>query len=157
MAEISSPASDPHSLRRQYPHQVQGVSQLLVPKSWTLSHCGSPASFLVENKTRLCEVNDERNCRPSVVDGLQTWNLIVARRLKRLETPYAVRLLLACRRLYVGVENGQPFPILLFPHGSGVVGTRHVLAFVGAFDLHLVRCDDDIFFIGEHVIIADLE
>lgn len=27
MAEIASPASDPRSLRRHYPHQVQGVSQ----------------------------------------------------------------------------------------------------------------------------------
>jgi len=43
MAEIASPASDPRSLRRHYPHQVQGVSQLSVPNSWTLSHGGSPA------------------------------------------------------------------------------------------------------------------
>ena len=27
MAEIASPASDPRSLRRHYPHQVQGVVQ----------------------------------------------------------------------------------------------------------------------------------
>jgi hypothetical protein len=28
MTEIASPASDPRSLRRHYPHQVQGVVQL---------------------------------------------------------------------------------------------------------------------------------
>jgi hypothetical protein len=26
-------------------------------------------------------------------------------------------------RLYIGMENGHPFTIFLFPHGSGIVGT----------------------------------
>ena len=55
MAEIASPASDPRSLRRHYPHQVQGVVQL------DLSAIAAPPHFsLVENKTRLCEVNDQQ-------------------------------------------------------------------------------------------------
>jgi hypothetical protein len=63
MAEIASPASDPRSLRRHYPHQVQGVVQL------DLSAIAAPPHFyLVQNKTPLREVNDRQNCRPSVMD-----------------------------------------------------------------------------------------
>src|SRR4029453_17790578 len=77
MAEIASPASDPRSLRRHYPHQVQrvrlnDVSAKRLPRSL----------YLVQNKTRLCEVNDEQNRRPSVMVGLQALNVIVTRRLK---------------------------------------------------------------------------
>jgi hypothetical protein len=39
MAEIASPASDPRSLRRHYPHQVQGVVQL------DLSAIAAPPQF----------------------------------------------------------------------------------------------------------------
>ena len=46
--------SDPRSLRRHYPHQVQGVCR----RSDTLSHCGSPAVLLSsQNRTRTNEVN----------------------------------------------------------------------------------------------------
>jgi hypothetical protein len=52
MAEIASPASDPRSLRRHYPHQVQGVVQL------DLSAIAAPPHFyLIQNKTPLREVN----------------------------------------------------------------------------------------------------
>jgi hypothetical protein len=52
MAESASPASDPRSLRRHYPHQVQGVVQL------DLSAIAAPPHFyLVQNKTPLPEVN----------------------------------------------------------------------------------------------------
>ena len=54
MAHIASPASDPRSLRRHYPHQVQGVSGFS-PDS---QPSGSPAlSFSGENRTRANEVN----------------------------------------------------------------------------------------------------
>ncbi len=85
MAEIVSPASDPRSLRRHYPHQVQGVVQS------DLSAVAAPPHFyLVQNRTRASEVNDERNRRPSVMAALQIWNVVVTRRLKGSETPYAV-------------------------------------------------------------------
>jgi len=69
MAEIVSPASDPRSLRRHYPHQVQGVVQL------DLSAIAAPPhSSLVENKTPLCEVNarkiaGRRDGRPANVES----------------------------------------------------------------------------------------
>ena len=52
MAEIASPASDPRSLRRHYPHQVQGVrlcdvSAKRLPRIF----------FLGQNKTHASEVN----------------------------------------------------------------------------------------------------
>src|SRR5215475_12779261 len=72
-AESISPAPDPRSLRRHYPHQVQGVSSI-TPDSQPLR---LPRSLLLaQNRTRASEVNDEQNCRPSVMDGLQTWNAI---------------------------------------------------------------------------------
>src|SRR5262245_1197308 len=49
-AEIASPPSDPRSLRRHYPHQVQGVVQS------DLSAIAAPPHFL-QNRTRNCEVN----------------------------------------------------------------------------------------------------
>ena len=39
MAEIASPASDPRSLRRHYPHQVQGVVQLDLSAIAAPPHC----------------------------------------------------------------------------------------------------------------------
>jgi hypothetical protein len=82
MAEIAGPASDPRSLRRHYPHQVQGVVQL------DLSAIAAPPHFYrVQNRTRASEVNDERNRRPSVMAALQIWNVVVTRRLKGSETP----------------------------------------------------------------------
>ena len=44
MAEIASPASDPRSLRRHYPHQVQGVVQL------DLSAIAAPPRFFGTNQ-----------------------------------------------------------------------------------------------------------
>jgi hypothetical protein len=82
MAQIAGPASDPRSLRRHYPHQVQGVVQL------DLSAIAAPPHFYrVQNRTRASEVNDERNRRPSVMAALQIWNVVVTRRLKGSETP----------------------------------------------------------------------
>ena len=77
MAEIASPASDPRSLRRHYPHQVQGVVQL------DLSAIAAPPLCWIENKAGPCEVNDHQNCAQFVRDGLQIWNVIRTRRLKR--------------------------------------------------------------------------
>src|SRR4030095_16209841 len=53
-ADIPSPASDPRSLRRHYPHQVQGVSSI-TPDSQPLR---LPRSLLLgQNRTRASEVN----------------------------------------------------------------------------------------------------
>jgi hypothetical protein len=46
MAEIVSPASDPRSLRRHYPHQVQGVVQL------DLSAIAAPPHYEEKDKGR---------------------------------------------------------------------------------------------------------
>lgn len=61
MAEIASPASDPRSLRRHYPHQVQGVVQL------DLSAIAAPPHFFVDqNKTDTQQVNKACPCRAPV-------------------------------------------------------------------------------------------
>src|SRR5215831_11921433 len=52
MAEIASPASDPRSLRRHYPHQVQGVVQL------DLSAIAAPPLLIFQTNTR--SVNDKQ-------------------------------------------------------------------------------------------------
>src|SRR5438034_7204842 len=122
------------------PKQFGALSATRLPRTF----------FLAQNKTPVNEVNAAYAAHFSM-----TRNAIGAAAARG--QPADENLSPACCRLYVAVENGHPFPILLFPHGSGIVGTGHILAFVGAFDLHLVRRDDDIFFIGEHVIIADLE
>src|SRR5436190_5373155 len=62
MAEITNPASDPRSLRRHYPHQVQGVSTPAVagPDSQPLR---LPRTLLLrQNRTRNCEVNGSDRC-----------------------------------------------------------------------------------------------
>jgi len=51
MAEIASPARTPRSLRRHYPHQVQGVRL-----SDVSANRGSPA-FMFQNKTGPAQVN----------------------------------------------------------------------------------------------------
>src|SRR5438477_11954939 len=72
MAEIASPASDPRSLRRHYPHQALGVVQL------DLSAIAAPPhSYLVQHRTRATHVNHERTRRPSVMAALHTWNVVV--------------------------------------------------------------------------------
>jgi len=48
--------ADPRSLRRHYPHQVQGV----VPTSGPLSH-SAPPQYLFQNKTRPAQVNASKN------------------------------------------------------------------------------------------------
>jgi hypothetical protein len=61
MAEIASPGSDPHSLRRHYPHQVQGVRPTFAPIISAIA--APPHFFLVQNKTQMCEVNKRTNRR----------------------------------------------------------------------------------------------
>jgi hypothetical protein len=52
-AEIASPASDPRSLRRHYPHQVQGVVQS------DLSAIAAPPPLIhSESKARVQQVNN---------------------------------------------------------------------------------------------------
>src|SRR5215472_14869650 len=113
----------------------------------TLSHCGSPAVCLFP-RIGLAQAKSttSKKC------GHPLWTVTNLRIqldpvLKGSEKPQVVRRLLASCRLYVGVENGHPLPILLFPHRSGIVGTGHILAVVSAFDLHFVRTDNYIFFI----------
>jgi len=55
---------NPRSLRRHYPHQVQGVCR----RGDTLSHCGSPAVLLLgQNRTRTNEVNTRSDRRSETV------------------------------------------------------------------------------------------
>ena len=82
MAENVSPASDPRSLRRHYPHQVQGVVQL------DLSAIAAPPHFyLVENKTAAARSQRPAKFGRQLWMSLQIWNVIVIRRMKRSETP----------------------------------------------------------------------
>src|SRR6184192_4391407 len=72
MADITSPASDPRSLRRHYPHQVQGVSTPAVagPDSQPLR---LPRTLLLrQNRTRNCEVNGSDRCSPANADAVGT-------------------------------------------------------------------------------------
>jgi len=59
------------------PKQFGALSATRLPRTF----------FLAQNKTDTSEVNEEQNYRPSVMDDLQTRNVVVSPRLKASETP----------------------------------------------------------------------
>jgi len=129
MAEIASPASDPRSLRRHYPHQVQGVVRRSDLSAWRLPRTR------FQNKTGRAQVNGV-NLAPElhVRNGLS---------------------LLRCFLLSVRMENRQPIVALFFPDRTGVKSAAGVLPVIRAFNFHCVGRDDHVFLVRERAEIAD--
>ena len=112
----------PRSLRRHYPHQVQGVSG----KFTGLSATQLPRIICFQNKTGSLQVNATKNCT-----GVCTKRRVLERRSPRraplqlwLAAPCSLlfSLSLGCRLFHIGVENGLPSALCHFPNRSGIEG-----------------------------------
>ena len=185
MAEkTGSPLSDlgPRSLRRNYPHQVQGV------RPGRLSRVGSPAVLLITSlmtrggksmsaaviadgrwqiEDRRSEIGEGRRSRASGTIAFPSWSpprragfgnedqelrrryplfSILYPRWRDLR--FALGLLLRGGFLFcVGVKDGHPHVLLLFPDGAAVERAGMVLAIIGAFNLDDASSHDHVRFI----------
>ncbi len=132
MAEIASPASDPRSLRRHYPHQVQGVSSFS-PDSQPR---GSPA-LLFELRIKPGSAKSTQHLlRTSPRQAAQSASPLPANADENLSRRFR-----GWSFLHIRVKDRLPFPLLHFPNGAGVVGTGLVFPIVCAFDGHLIGRD----------------
>lgn len=125
----------PRSLRRNYPHQVQGV------RPGRLSRVGSPAVSLTLGRNSKVESGKSaaRNIALRFPDAAS---------LPRFQPDEWLGLLGRGRFLFhVRVEDRQPIVPFFFPDGAAVEGAGMILAIICAFNLDDVSRHNHISFI----------
>src|SRR5438094_4291658 len=146
MADITSPASDPRSLRRHYPHQVQGVSTPAVagPDSQPLR---LPRSLLLgQNRTRICEVNGSDRCVACELPcSRRGCHYSGPNRQRRACSETADEILSRGLRsrffFHVRVKDGLPLTFYHPPDRTVIIGAGRVLAFRRGLNLRLITND----------------
>src|SRR5437868_8793487 len=143
----------PRSLRRHYPHQVQGVVPLP-----DLSAIRLPRSICFRIRLARCKSMPRRIVAafvPNAESSRGAWHKRLYNYGSLLLAPWLFSLPFGCRLFHIGVENRLPSALCHFPNRSGIEGAGGIFSIIGPFDNDLVGAHDRVSSNRNDVEIAD--